>query len=744
MSTPNPANLNPIDQGAVKSAVDQACALIAPTWPLDAAIAVNPWWPMIDRRPETVDAQLGVRSGARLTMPRAYYQQRWQQGDIAPRHLRQAAFEAGQPLSEERLLWHLEQAPLSARLPLMTDLADSRRDPLHQMTWGEEVTHQISQFCAAWFDRGQAAWGPSRERDPYPVWRDQTARDRGLGLLMQIPRLHERFASLPDTPMALIAGALESMAVAPEHWQHYLHSLLLSINGWASWCAYEHWQARLDNRSTDLLSQLLAMRLAWEQVLFTEVAVPEQLADWHQSLARAPEQEQQLQQDRALDWVWQCALELGYQDDLVGRLAAAGTPQVQTGTPALQAVFCIDVRSEVFRRALEASDEAIVTLGYAGFFGLPLAYAELGSDQRRAQLPGLLAPSLVVGDSCQPGDPDSNRLGRMRRARLAAADRWRQFRTAGPGSFSYVEATGLLYGLKLIKDGLLGGSKTPTRAGLKPKDQARLQPGTLCHGDTGNPLSDDEKVNLAAGILRSLGLVRDFAPLVLLVGHGSQSANNPQAAALDCGACCGQTGEVNARLLAALLNRPQVRAGLADQGIVIPEETRFLGALHNTTTDEVSLFEDAAWPAPPARLEQARHWLDQARSRAQDERAPALGLAGARDTGLDRELHSRSRDWSQVRPEWGLAGNAAFIMAPRSLTRNLDLAGRSFLHDYRWQDDDGFAVLEGLMTAPMIVTHWINMQYYASTVDNLRLRQRQQGPAQCGGRQPGAIRREWR
>ncbi|HZI03341.1 MAG TPA: putative inorganic carbon transporter subunit DabA, partial [Archangium sp.] len=52
--------------------------------------------------------------------------------------------------------------------------------------------------------------------------------------------------------------------------------------------------------------------------------------------------------------------------------------------------------------------------------------------------------------------------------------------------------------------------------------------------------------------------------------------------------------------------------------------------------------------------------------------------------------------------------------------RHMDLAGRSFLHEYRWEEDTDFAILELIMTAPMVVTHWINLQYYASTVDNVR------------------------
>ena len=210
---------------------------------------------------------------------------------------------------------------------------------------------------------------------------------------------------------------------------------------------------------------------------------------------------------------------------------------------------------------------------------------------------------------------------------------------------------------------------------------------------------------------------------MLLVGHGSQTSNNAHAAALDCGACCGQTGEVNARSLALLLNEAAVRHGLHSQGIKIPADTAFVAALHNTTTDEIEGFDlDLLAPAAQARWARLQSVFDQACDQVRRERAPKLGLdPRASQSDLLDQLRRRANDGAQTRPEWGLAGNAAFLIAPRARSRGTDLAGRSFLHDYdATQDADG-SVLELLMTAPMLVTHWINWQYHASTCDPLHL-----------------------
>ncbi|MDD3575402.1 MAG: Na-translocating system protein MpsB, partial [Halothiobacillus sp.] len=250
------------------------------------------------------------------------------------------------------------------------------------------------------------------------------------------------------------------------------------------------------------------------------------------------------------------------------------------------------------------------------------------------------------------------------------------------------------------------------------KERSQLHPALI--GANGGALSEQEKIKLAEGMLRGLGLIDRFARIILLAGHGTSTTNNPHRAGLDCGACAGQTGEVSARVAASLLNESAVRLGLAGKGIHIPRDTRFIAALHDTTTDQMSLLDVPTTGVDPVILKAVTQALEQAGELTRLERLVTLDKQVDQQSAARHVIH-RGRDWSQVRPEWGLAGNGAFIAAPRWRTRGLDLHGRAFLHDYDWRKDPDFGVLTLIMTAPLVVASWINLQYYGSTVDNERL-----------------------
>jgi uncharacterized protein YbcC (UPF0753/DUF2309 family) len=607
-----------------------------------------------------------------------------------------------------------EDDPPSLPWQLMTDIADVDRDIGHAMPWGEYVTRHVSQACAAYFDDGQARWTPERAGGLYPLWRDLAVHDHGPRLLMGLRGFREAAAALPTDPTVLIAEALAALAVPATAWEAYLTALLLSVNGWASVCAHRRWEARLAaSGDDDQLVHLLAVRLTWELMLHrlgdaTRLQAMWRTAQWEWAATAVA-----AETARRTDWLVQHALEIAYQEDVARALAVPATSSAPAA-PSAQAVFCIDVRSEVFRRALEQGAPTVQTLGFAGFFGLPIAYQPLAGPAR-PQLPGLLASSLVVVDR---GLGHATAAADARRT-VGDTTAWKVLGDTAASTFSFVEAAGLAWAAALVRDGLGLGARTGDPLRAPAAAHTALRPELAGRAD-GSALDPSARVALAAGVLRAMSLTRGFAPVLALIGHGASTENNPLAAGLHCGACGGQTGEVNARALAALLGDPAVRAGLAADGIDLAD-TLVVAGMHDTTTDEVTLYDlDRVPPSHAASVAALQDRLIAAGRSARRERAASLGLGDVDDPALARAVRARSRDWSEVRPEWGLAGNAAFVVAPRERTRGLDLGGRAFLHEYRWEQDAEFKVLELILTAPMVVTHWINLQYYASTVDPLR------------------------
>jgi len=711
---------------ALRHAIDGACDRVAPTWPLDRFIAVNPYWGW--RRTPIADAaaMLGALAGTALTMPRQWFHEEWAAGRLDDRHLDAAASALGVPCLADTardLLAgpaELESSPLR-RMPLLTDIVDSSptAGPLPGRTWTDLVAHQIGQRCAAHFDEWQATWAPDQTRGLFGAWRTDPSVTHGFRWRHGSDWARERLDSLPDSPLGAIDAALGDLCIVDGGREEYLTAVLASVNGWAAWCAYRRWQARLAGGDDDAIVDLLAIRVVWEWLLAADVDDDADMrirsAAWAASWSTVADVADANRETQRVEWVLQAAVERTYQDSIIGGLGAA-TP-APAGVPELQAVFCIDVRSEVFRRALETTEPSVQTRGFAGFFGLPISYTPAGSALKRPQLPGLLEPTLVVTDIASDREPEA--LATHRSNVLGERQRWDAFRRQPSSVFSFVEALGLLYVVKLVKESMPHRHRPVSWEldGLGHVGE-RLRPRLAL-------LDDDPAAAalLAHRVLVGMGMLDGFAPLVMLCGHGSLSANNPHAAGLDCGACGGQTGEVNARVLADLLNDQRVRDRLRGMGVDLPLSTWFVAALHTTTTDAVELFDvDLVPESHRQRVSALEQSLRVAGDHARAERAASLGLGHLVPVPrrLERALVERANDWSQVRPEWGLAGNAGFVVAPRWRTRQLDLQGRSFLHDYDWRLDPDGAVLTSIMTAPMVVTNWINLQYHASTVDNRR------------------------
>jgi uncharacterized protein YbcC (UPF0753/DUF2309 family) len=666
------------------AAADAATRTVAPLWPLRHFVAVNPFLGMTAKTFTEAAAEMAALAGARTTAPRSLIAEAIATGRITDADLAAGAAAAGLPGTPPTALKRAASAPAPALAPLPT-LAD-----LAGGAWPARVTDRISAFAATWFDEGQALWSPAATGSLYAAWKAEAEADATPEIL-GLSGARAGFAKLPATAAALIDGAQSTLGLTDAAYARYLARLVMSIPGWAGFARYKLWQAELHKGTTLEAIEFLAVRLAWDLALLPLAR------GWETAKAAYADAPQA---DLDLDVALQNAYEAAWHREMIA--CFTGTAPQSGARPAFQAAFCIDVRSELFRRALETVAPEAETIGFAGFFGASVDYRPLAHEHATARCPVLLTPGHTVSETA----PEGTALSRAARLKSGAA--WSGFGKAAVASFGYVETLGLAAAAKLglAALGLDTPAADPRTAGLTEAESRTLAPDI-------SAIPEADRPGMAAFMLKGMTLTGPLARIVLLAGHGSTSANNPHATGLDCGACGGHTGEANARIACAILNDPKVRAALPGLGLAVPADTVFVPGLHNTTTDEVALFDTAPFAATHgsdlARLKDA---LAAAARLTRAERA--LLLPGSAPGAVP----ARATDWSQVRPEWGLAGCAAFVAAPRSRTAGVNLKGRAFLHSYDWHADEGFGILELVMTAPLVVASWINLQYYGSTVDN--------------------------
>jgi uncharacterized protein YbcC (UPF0753/DUF2309 family) len=408
--------------------------------------------------------------------------------------------------------------------------------------------------------------------------------------------------------------------------------------------------------------------------------------------------------------IWLSAHEWAFRDRLLSRLSPTpGEPVRENERPAAQLVFCIDVRSEGFRRHLESLG-AYETFGFAGFFGVPVRWRPLGSDVGQARCPVLVSPRHEIVEVAV--DDDRSYLSTCS-ATAGLHDAFYAAKGGIASPFALAESAGWFAG-PLAAVRTLAPGRAPMDPSTRKQPWWRRRPRTAPIVAAGTEhrsgLSLEERTLFAEAIVTTIGM-SEFAPVVVLCGHGSDTVNNPHASSLDCGACGGAPGGASARIAVAILNDPDVRAGLVERAIEIPDDTWFVAAEHDTTADTVTVFDRDTIPSSIQPLVEAlQHDLDVAGERNALDRARRL-------PGRPERVRDRGHDWAQVRPEWGLAGNGAFIIGPRSITADHDLSSRCFLHSYVAERDPDGVALETIMTAPLVVAQWISAQYYFSTVD---------------------------
>jgi uncharacterized protein YbcC (UPF0753/DUF2309 family) len=724
--------------------LDLAARRIPASRPLDGFVTINPLRDLEDRSFGDALAAAGAVLGVRGLLSDDEYRDLYAAGRIRPRDLRLAIARRCTSLlvaapvvvggrtitTEELLLADLLEGP-SAPAPgrtarTLVELVDERSGS----DLAGLVDHHVATWCGLSFGGLAPAAGDGR-RSLWSSWRAAAAHDAGLRSLGGRAAARAA-AALPASAEEAATVLLERLAIPVDHHRGHLLAHLSRLPGWSSVFArdpdellgYVTVRLAYEHAAVDGHPAVAAARVALLAGPTTEVPGPGPevraaalvvhllgaartepvtgaVAQIAHRLARFPVEERGL--------VWQEALELGHRARFVGRLAGAHVPPV-VDRPRAQIVCCIDPRSEGLRRHLEEAQD-LETIGFAGFFGLPVAVQTLERDHPVQACPIILDPRITVAEHVMVEQTGARALRRNDAAAEVGGAAGEAYHAAAhqPSAFSMAEAGGVF-------SGVVAACRTlapSTVARLRRSVRSRVRPEL----PTGLTLPDADPA-VAAGLLRAMGLVRGFGRLVVLCGHASRHENNPFRAALNCGACAGNAGGPNARLAADLLNRAEVRAGLVEHGIVVPEDTWFVAAEHETTTDRVSVLDRAHIPSSHlGDLRSLEADLERAGSALAAERLPMLPGTGGDPASAHAAVARRAVDWGQVVPEWGLAGNAALLVAPRRSSRGVDLGRRAFLHSYEPDLDPEGRILEAILTGPLVVAQWINSQYYFSVTD---------------------------
>lgn len=701
-------------------------------YPLGTFIAVNPLAGL-----QTMPFEQAVRRasdvyGMRGTLPEDVFRALHRQGRITDADLDAVLMRRHPNLATEPDL-QLAGRTVTAIELLRADLLHGQTAPeplrrfrTHAERVSARVAADIDAHAATWCGAflGGGSWPmPGRAAGFYAAWRGLGRTDRTL------PRaVRKRLRDIPERADDAALRALDTLGIGEDDRVTYLQAHLTRLPGWA---AHIQWGA--DRGAGIDLLQYLAMRLSYEAAFVPEppdAAVAETprpatatardraahlLGVWDAGGVAEAELSTAARILAALpvaarEMVWQQAFESHYQDHLLTALTAT-----HASAPAgvhTQLVTCIDTRSEGLRRHLEGRG-GYQTFGFAGFFAVAIRFTGLLGGQPADLCPVLISPSHEVTE--EPADDRGAARQISGATGLAAAET--AFHTAKQsltGPFTLAEAAGWLAAplaaAKTAAPAAVGTVRHRLRDLLAPRAATVLAVARM---------SLNERVLFAQALFRSIGLMRGFGRLLVLCGHHSTTENNPYQASLDCGACGGQGGGPNARTAALILNDPEVRDALRESGIDIPADTLVVAAVHDTTTDRVTVLDEHLIPAGH-RPDIARLKADlaDAGDELAAERCADLPGAPRRRTPATAARHvaARSLDWAQVYPEWGLAGNAAFIIAPREVTAGIDLKRRAFLHSYDAEVDADGTALETIMTAPLVVAQWINCQYYFSTV----------------------------
>ena len=662
----------------ISTLIEKAADHIGSTWPLYSFVTSNPL-SGYEKLPFTEAVQRAKEVLGTSVYPKAsVYQKALENGDINAGVLQNVLHKHGYKKLPEHYL------------PLMES-----EQTVENINPFAELDRAMVKWLSAFMDEGLAEWEmPFKSSGFYNAWRKLAPYDEILGNIgsNDIPKTSQE-------ALIQLTNNFSEREIQELFTQH-----LAALPGWIGYIKLRtqnqtEWQKQYPID----LEQYLAVRLWTAKQLGIALLSNEKKTQPDTEIAE-------------LQHLWLKAWEKSWQLELVHTLGNSPKEidlnKKKSSVPDAQLVFCIDTRSELIRRHVE-SKGFYETFGYAGFFGIAMDYENSQNGITQKSCPPILDSCYTVKEVAQENkEVEKQKLDRKNEVSQFWNYFMKRMKNMLPSTFGFVEGSGFFYGLHLMARTISPASlyrfSHNRKTGQESVCDPQLQNSQNTH-DLNVPIAEQ-----AAIVKSGFDLMgwQNFAPLVVFVGHGSHSANNPFGSSLDCGACAASPGRHNARMLAKMANNTDVRKLLENQyGLKIPDATWFLGAEHNTTTDEIELFDKHIPSSHQQLLDNLKSNLEKAQITATQERLGAMGNSVAM-------AQINASNWGETRPEWGLARNASFVIAPRKTTQHIDLDGRCFLHSYDWKNDKDGTALEAIMQGPMVVTQWINNHYYFSTVDN--------------------------
>lgn len=650
------------------------------------------------------------------------------------------------------------------------------------------VNSMLIPLCAAFLDRGQSHWSmPDREQGFFRAWLSVKLAGRSIrpGWLSQLGKRLRDYRARQVDGEDVVLEVLGELGVAESEQGRFIEHTLQQMPGWAGMFARLETAPGPIGRSRARVSlvDFLAVRLTLDLFAFRDIArrlghrgavaeirsfcatlpriAPPRVRGPHDTAwplfmlsqyagiaaptIRAARRETidavlavlGRLDDTARQVLWHEAYERRYRVQLLDAMAAnlqPGPPEPPGAAPRFQAMFCIDDRFESSRRHLEELSNECETYGAAGFFGLAIAYQGIDDPSSFPLCPVVVKPQHRIEE--EPLTQQFN-VAELRKQRLREWGRATTLFNRASRSLLLGLFVSIASGVAALAP-LMGSVFWPRQTGrlrqalrrrLLPEPKTRLTPariGTdaMASSELYTGFSIDEKALRVGSLLENIGLTGRFARLVAVLGHDSSSVNNPYFPAYSCGACGGRSGGPNARLFARMANRPEVREKLRARGIVIPDDTVFVGGVYDTAADQVRFFDTEGMPdAAQRELAALQRLLAEMCRRNAHERCRRFESAPRQPTLEQAQQHveGRALDLSQARPELGHATNAACVVGRRELSRGLFLDRRAFLVSYDPTIDPTGAVLERVLAAVGPVGAGINLEYFFSTVDGERL-----------------------